>query len=181
MIEKTNPFGQRVFPPLKKHSKELSKLKTALDIGCANGADSRYLASLGLAVDAVDKKLPDGLESCEKITFQQIDIRDFPFDKKYDVIVVRNVLHCFYPEKRDALMVKIYDALNVGGYLFITNFTDKDSMSAPGKFKEYELFDWTASRMRIQQFFDGEETHDNHDDSPGQHSHNAVMVVGKKV
>lgn len=97
------------------------KKKTALDIGCANGANSFYLASRGIRVDAVDKKLPawlktgdgDRLLALEEKGFEEIrelfaknkftaknpnfiesDIMDFDLGKeKYDIIVANYVLH----------------------------------------------------------------------------------------
>jgi chemotaxis methyl-accepting protein methylase len=180
MMEKINPFGKQILPSLKKYSNKLSKLKTALDIGCANGADSRYLASLGLEVYAIDKKLPKDIKLCNNVFFKEIDILDFPFDKKYDVIVARNILHFLHPENRDAIMDKMYNALNANGYMFINSFTEKDPMVAKGKFKEGELYAWAVKKMKIVGFFEGEKADNNHDGSPGQHIHHLSIIIGKK-
>ena len=181
MAEKINPFGRQIFPPLKTYSEELSKLKTALDMGCASGADSRYLASLGLEVDAIDKKLPEGIETDKKICFKQMDVSDFPFDKTYDVIVARNILQFLSLENRNVVMDKMYRVLNKGGYLFIISSTKEDQMIANGKFEEGELLAWAVKRMKVLMSFEGEKIVDNHNGSPGQHLHHMTMVVGKKT
>lgn len=181
MTDKINPFGRQVLISLKKLSPKLSELKTALDIGCANGADSRYLASLGLEVDAIDKKLPEDIVPAANVIFKKLDILDFPFDKKYDVIVARNVLQVLSPENRNAIMDKMYNALNIGGYLFINSFIKKDPMVASGKFEEEELFAWATPRMKILDFFEGAKIDNNHDGSSGQHIHYVTVSVGVKT
>jgi len=185
MTEKTNPFdlqfGRQVLPAIKNRSEELSGLKTALDIGCSNGANSRYLASLGLAVDAIDTKLPKNIGDCKNVSFKQMDILDFPFDKKYDVIIAINVLHFLSPEDRNTVMSKMYKALNKDGYLFIRGLTMKDQMVAKGKFEEDELFTWGVPKIKFLEFFEGEKPDINHDGSPGTHIHHITVLAGEKI
>lgn len=57
----------------------------------------------------------------QEVIFRSFNLmeRNFPFKKKFHVIFCRNVMIYFNKETRDALVERYYDALEVGGYLFI--------------------------------------------------------------
>lgn len=57
----------------------------------------------------------------QEVIFRSFNLmeRNFPFRKKFHVIFCRNVMIYFNKETRDALVERYYDALEVGGYLFI--------------------------------------------------------------
>ena len=56
-----------------------------------------------------------------KITFRQFNLMEkvFPFNTKFQVIFVRNVMIYFDSVTRDRLVEKLYDWMEPGGYLFI--------------------------------------------------------------
>ncbi len=57
----------------------------------------------------------------KRITYRKFNLMDdrFPFKKKFHVIFCRNVMIYFDNETRDKLVSKYYDAMDMGGYLFI--------------------------------------------------------------
>ncbi len=57
----------------------------------------------------------------KNILFRRINLMDkqFPFNKKFQVIFCRNVMIYFDNETRDALVEKFYNLVEDGGYLFI--------------------------------------------------------------
>lgn len=56
-----------------------------------------------------------------EVIFRKFNLMEgfFPFRKKFNVIFCRNVLIYFDSETKDQLIQKFYDALEVGGYLFL--------------------------------------------------------------
>ena len=88
-----NYFGMKISDFLERYEGRLRNQGSALDIGCANGAESLYLASLGLNVTGIDIMLPDNLPSSLNIHWLKEDILKFDFPKnKFNVIVAFNVL-----------------------------------------------------------------------------------------
>ena len=183
MNKTLNPFGRVVSSVLKVQKKRLSKLKTGLDIGCAYGANSRYLASLGLKMDAIDKALPRDIKPERNVSFQSIDVLDLPFDKTYDVILASHILHFLTPEDRANIMEKMYSSLNQGGYLFITSFTTDDEGVKQGKYKSHfatnELRNWAEGKGLAIKSYQEKTKKDNHEPD-GEHKHEVVVLVGVK-
>lgn len=68
----------------------------ALDLACGAGRHSRFLASRGFQVLAVDKAEPDTSGWSAAITFKQMDLEtgEWPLEgQQFDLIVVTNYLH----------------------------------------------------------------------------------------
>jgi SAM-dependent methyltransferase len=68
----------------------------ALDLACGAGRHSLYLAERGFDVLAVDKSVPDGLASHQKIRFEQMDLegQQWPLaGQTFDLIVATNYLY----------------------------------------------------------------------------------------
>lgn len=56
----------------------------------------------------------------DMITFRLFNLmNDFPFEKKFDIIFCRNVMIYFEPSVQQKIIDKFYDALEIGGLLFI--------------------------------------------------------------
>lgn len=142
-----NYFGMKISDFLERYEGRLKNQGTALDIGCANGAESRYLASLGLDVTGIDISLPDNLPSLKNIHWREEDVLNFDFPKdKFNVIVAFNVLQFLDLKDRDIVLENIFRALSPGGLIFIKSFTQKAPVSSKqgemGPFLENELLDW---------------------------------------
>lgn len=184
MSKLDNPFGQEVSVLLAERKKELFSLKTALDIGCAYGANSFFLASAGLKVDAIDKALPEDIEKHPNVNFENISVLDFSFDKKYDVIMAINILQFLYPKEREDILNKMYDSLNKNGWMFIQSFTSEDNGVQKGLFKSHfekdELQNWAKSKKITIQSYSEKIISDDH--APlGKHTHGVVELVGTKA
>lgn len=70
--------------------------RAALDLACGTGRHSRFLASKGFKVLAVDKAEPDTSDWPPAITFKQMDLEagGWPLaGQQFDLIVVTNYLH----------------------------------------------------------------------------------------
>lgn len=57
----------------------------------------------------------------QKIVFRKFNLmtEHFPFKKKFDVVFCRNVMIYFDNETKEALLAKIFNCMENGGYLFI--------------------------------------------------------------
>lgn len=178
-----NPFCQKVSTLLADQKKELFPLKTALDIGCAYGANSFFLASAGLIVDAIDKALPEDIEKHPNVTFKNISVLDFSFDKKYDIIMAINVLQFLYPKDREDILNKMYHSLNKNGWMFIQSFTPEDEGVQKGLYKSHfeknELQNWAKSKKITIKSYAEKIISDDHPPH-GKHTHGVVIFVGTK-
>lgn len=178
-----NPFGKEVSLLLKNRQHTLSHAKNALDTGCAHGSNAKFLASLGIQIDAVDIKLPPN-ESTPLVNYIQSDILTFPFDKKYDVILALNVLQFFTPKDKYKVMDFFLTSLSRGGMIFIRSFTPKDprfnnSKNIQSHFAKNELRRWACdNHLKI---IDYEEKVINDCHEPiGKHRHGLVSLVAQK-
>jgi len=175
-----NPYGKSPSLILKKWAKELSGLKTGLDVGCAHGEDSRYLASLGIKMDAVDKILPDDIKTHKNVSFQGLDILDFSFDKTYDVVLSINSLQFLTEKDRKKVMDKMYSSLNRGGLLFIVSFTALNKGGTfESCFKRNELRNWAEEKGLVVKYYKEESKIESHEPY-GKHRHELVYLVGAK-
>jgi SAM-dependent methyltransferase len=99
----------------------------ALDLGCGEGGDARWLAQQGWQVVAVDisdtalaRAAADVGEFAARIDFQRHDLmRTFP-DGSYDLVSAQ-FLHSPVPWERDRLLRRAAEAVAVGGTLFIVD------------------------------------------------------------
>lgn len=114
-----------------------------LDLGCADGRNSFYLASLGINVTAIDfsksstQKLQNisiqfGLDKYLKILCS--DVMKFHFEYKYDAILIHGLLHYLKKEQIITLLDKVKSATKSDGInIFTTAFYPK-SQTISNKF-----------------------------------------------
>ncbi len=102
--------------------------KKALDIACGMGRHSRYLASKGFNVDALDisSVAIKNLENLENIHPKEVDFDTYVLDKeRYDLVV------CTYFLER-SLFPQMVDALKTNGILLMETFLhDKENEKVP--------------------------------------------------
>ena len=105
-----------------------TKEKNALDIACGMGRHSKYLASLGFKVEALDisSVAIDSLKNIQNIEAKEVDFDKYSLEKsKYDLIV------CVYFLKR-SLFTQMIDALKPNGILIMETFVeDKENEREP--------------------------------------------------
>ncbi len=105
-----------------------------LDLGCGQGRDSIFLASLGYNVTAVDISTVGINQMLEKsrsqgLTIEGIvdDIQNVKLDKTFNVILFDMLLHGFEKHIQLELLEKYSNLLNKGGILCIVYPDDFDT------------------------------------------------------
>lgn len=105
-----------------------------LDLGCGQGRDSIFLASLGYNVTAVDISTVGINQMLEKsrsqgLTIEGIvdDIQNVKLDKTFNVILFDMLLHGFEKHIQLELLEKYSNLLNKGGILCIVHPDDFDT------------------------------------------------------
>ncbi len=112
---------------------------SALDLGCGSGRDTRFMASTGMNVTAVDgdasaKSYID--ETNGLVEFVASDISSFEL-KQYDLINSMFVLSFLNPEKFRKLFPRLVESLNPNGILNINIFGKNDEWNTPGNTKTF--------------------------------------------
>lgn len=178
-----NYFGLKTAEFLVKYQPEISKFKTALDVGCAHGANSVYLADLGMKVTAIDIQLPENLAEHERISYVEENVIAWKPPERYDLIIAFNVLQFIEKAEQAQILEKLYQVLNTQGLLLIKAFSDKDisfQKRKRGHFHHNELKDWAlAHQLQIIEYAE-KEIEDNHEPL-GKHNHSIVCLAARKL
>ncbi len=170
-----------------------SKIKLpaqALDLGCGEGRNALYLAGLGFRTSASDIS-QSGIGKLKTVAGELhldidavvCDMRQYPFNKTFDLIVCEGCLHFIKREEWSKIISKMKNSTAGGGYNLVGVFTDEAPEPEDqrglmvGLFKEGELFsyyqDWQIIDSRTYTF---EHTHP---DGP-THKHAANNIVARK-
>lgn len=117
------------------------KPSRALDIGAGEGRNSLYLSKLGFDVVAVEPSIEGCKKICAKakeldlnIDVQNKDFLSLEVKNKFDFILASTSLEHMEFEYLQEAIRKIKNILNIGGYVYIVVFTEKD----PGYLKDIE-------------------------------------------
>ena len=77
----------------------------------------------------------------KEVIFRQFNLMDpFPFKKKLHVVFLRNVMIYFDDKTKKALIQKVYDSMEPGGYLFIGTTETLDRNSTPFQIIQPSIF-----------------------------------------
>ena len=159
---------------------DFAKLATgtkALDVACGMGRHSKYLASIGFDVDALDisSVAIDTIQNIPYIHPQEVDFDTYTFKKdNYDLII------CTFFLKRE-IFPQIREALKEGGiFIYETFIYHPDNENAPSSrtflLEEGELevaFTPEYDLLHLSEYWDV--------DSQGAKTMKASMVVKKKI
>jgi SAM-dependent methyltransferase len=117
--------------------------RIALDIGTGNGRDSKYLATQGFDVTAVDISSASsrGIRNFSKIKFICSDVRDLPLGQ-YDLINASLVLPFLEKQSFLAFWPRLLGSLNAGGVVCGHFFGAKD-------WKYRNDLVWAADRFSV--------------------------------
>jgi len=135
-------FGNKPSVVGTKTIQEMNKkeLKTVLDVGCAHGRDSTYLAKNGFEVTGIDiskiaietsNQLSDKMQVNAKYIVG--DFFSHPFKTKFDCIINFNTLHLFFEEKRKEFIQRMHDLLNENGIIVVASFSNFESQYGKGE------------------------------------------------
>lgn len=159
-----------------------------LDVGCGDGRNSLYLASLGFQIDAFDisQNAIDKINYLKtrknlKINTCVCDILDFDFKYTYDLIIVHGVLQFIEKEKQPQILKLLKKWTTTGGYHIISLFTDEEPVPEDlkdimiGVFKNEEIKDYYKD-WRIE-MFESKKFHDEHENGiKHYHAMNKIVV-----
>ena len=162
-----------------------------LDLGCGDGRNALYAASLGYDVTAVDisnagiSKLND-LANRQGLKVKSIvqDMRDFQSEKSFDAVISHGCLHLIFRNEWVKVLHDIKEMTAPSGFNIIVVFTDEVPPSPDmepfmkGLFKEGELFgqypDWTIYHQSSHIF------EDDHDGGI-HHVHAVNRIISQKA
>jgi tellurite methyltransferase len=119
-----------------KHTKE-SPNKSALDLGCGAGSDTRFLLENGFSVIAVDGSADaeayiKALPSQEKVRFIKSDFESFDFGS-YDLVNASRSLPFTHNDNFEKVFSRVKDSIKPGG-LFVSQFYGvNDQWNKPGE------------------------------------------------
>jgi len=122
---------------------------SVLDLGCGQGRDSIFLASLGYQVTAVDSSqigIEQMMKHASKIDGIVANILDWEVKEKFDIILFDMVLHSFEKEQQIELIKKY--SRNLKGLMFIVFPDDMTSDYFMSLFDSLES-DWILSSEMI--------------------------------
>jgi cyclopropane fatty-acyl-phospholipid synthase-like methyltransferase len=114
---------QRAKPIIIECMKRLNP-NLVLDLGCGQCKFSKLFIDKGINVIGVDKEKT--IEPKDNLTFVQKDIRDFEFNKKYDLIIGTGILHFLKREEANKLIEKMKDNTPLGGFHFLICMSNEE-------------------------------------------------------
>ena len=185
-------FGTEPNQSIKEYEHLFKKTWNILEIGCGEGKNPIYLASQGfLNINAFDLS-KNGIAKLSRIASKNNllinawvqDLRDFLFEKKYDLIISFGTLH--FVEKHDwkSLLSRAKENTTLGGIHIIKIFTNSVPASpdiapfALGLADDEELknlyADWEIIEFKSYSF---------EDEHPGvpKHIHAANKIVAQRT
>jgi len=136
-----------------------------LDLGCGPGLYSSRLCQKGMKVTGIDfseRSIDFAIKYAEEkgldINYRCINFFDIDYSEEFDVVMqIYGELCTFSDEKRDELLVKIYNALKTGG-LFIFDVSTRAQRKKAGLKNNWYVSDggfWRLDRhLVLEQGFD---------------------------
>ncbi len=126
----------------------------ALDIGCGAGTYSLYMAGRGYAVTAIDF-MPQAVEMTRRraadahydIDVDEVDLRTWVTDKRFDVILDVGCLHSLAPRDRSVYRKQLLRWLAPGGDFVLTHWHSR------GWWDRWPIGPRRVARRDVERFF----------------------------
>lgn len=103
---------------------------TALDIGCGNGRNTKYLSKCGFNATGIDisaesiEWAKENTKCIDNLAFYSTSSFDFDCaDGSFDLIIDSGCFHHIKPHRREEYLTKIQSSLKPDGYFLMTCFT----------------------------------------------------------
>ena len=167
---------------IPQYFKEIKNINSVIDLGCGKSKKSSYFFKQGIKVIGVDKK-PSQIKN-PNFKFVHKNIKDFEFNKKYDLIMANFILHFFKKQEAINIIKKIQENTNHKGYNFLICMSNQDECMKEHEDNFYPTINelksfypenkWKIIKS-IQDFTDYEE-HGN----MLKHRHNIIIILFKK-
>ena len=116
---------------------------TALDIGCGNGRNSRYLAAQGFQVTGIDiseqsiRWAKELTREDQNIHFQCVSMLEYAADaNSFDFILDSGCFHHIKPHRREQYLEGIRDHLKDDGYFLMTCF----NLDGGANISDYDVY-----------------------------------------
>lgn len=128
---------------------------SALEVGCSIGVLTRMLAPLCetvLAVDIVDRPLTDAAERCADqpwVTFQRMRVPDAWPDRRFDLVVLSEVLYFLSPADIDRCAHRVRDSLLPAARVMLVNWLGKSDDPTTGDQAAQRFIAATAGSLAI--------------------------------
>ncbi len=110
--------------------KGIFNVGNALDIGCGNGRNTKYLSKCGFNATGIDISVEsinwarENIAEYKNISFFNSSLFNFKCDDNcYDLIIDSGCFHHIKPHRREEYLTKIQKALKPDGYFLMTCFT----------------------------------------------------------
>ena len=178
---------------------ESSKVERVLVPGCGYGRHTGFFDSQGFETEGIEIS-PEALDIAKSehphIKYYLGSVLDMPFsDKKYDAIYSFNVLHLFMEGERREFIANCKDALNAGGLIYMTVFSDQEASYGKGKKTEDNTYETKPGRPvhyfseeDLKKCFDGFDIldtgvldeHEEHGEQ-GPHVHRLRYIFARKT
>lgn len=116
-----------------------------LDLGCGQGRDALFLASLGYKVTAVDSSrvaVEQMMKKSKDITGVVADVFTFHCEEQFDIVLFDMLLHTFDNNQQKELLKKYAKNLKKGGIICIVF---PDDMTSDHFMSILESLDYTCS------------------------------------
>ncbi len=131
LVETPSGYARLVASQLPEKSK-------LVEVGCGNGRDARYFASLGHAVLAIDPSSA-AIEKCRQshdgVEFLECALQDLPADRdgRFDAVYSRFSLHAMTAPEELATIAAAHRLLQPGGSFYIECRSINDPLARKGE------------------------------------------------
>ncbi len=129
-------------------NKGICNVGNALDIGCGNGRNTKYLSKCGFNATGIDISSEsinwarENIAEHKNINFFNSSLFDFNCDDScYDLIIDSGCFHHIKPHRREEYLTKIQKSLKPDGYFLVTCFTPDGgaNISDYDVYREYSM------------------------------------------
>ena len=118
VVAKTSTLVETVAIPIVQQLLRQADVNSMLDIGCGHGGYIRKLQSLEpdwelTGIDLEEDVIEEAREQDEsgKVDFEVADFMEWETDKKFDAVMMNNMLYYFSPEERTKLLDRMRERL----------------------------------------------------------------------